>query len=104
MRDLAVLSLHLLVTIARLVGTGGSRAVMAESVPVKHQLPILSRSRKRAPKLRTSDRIIIGLWFAKNLSRRQQQLGTLESVIAEHTLATRRNWISERGNARGGHS
>jgi hypothetical protein len=25
------------------------------------------------------------LWFAKNLSRRQQQLGTLESIIDEHS-------------------
>jgi hypothetical protein len=38
MRDLAVLFLHLLATIARLAGPGGARAVVAESVLVKHQL------------------------------------------------------------------
>jgi hypothetical protein len=46
-RDLAVLFLHLLVTVARLAGPGGVRSVVAESVLVKHQLLILNRSRKR---------------------------------------------------------
>ena len=49
MRDLAVLLLHLLATVARLAGPGGARAVVAESVLVKHQLLILNRSRKRRP-------------------------------------------------------
>jgi hypothetical protein len=34
MRDLAVLFLHLLATVARLTGPGGARAVVAESVLV----------------------------------------------------------------------
>jgi hypothetical protein len=34
MRDLAVLFLHLLATVAQLAGPGGARAVMAE--PVRH--------------------------------------------------------------------
>jgi hypothetical protein len=41
MRDLAVLLLHLLATVARLAGPGGARSVVAESVLVKHQLLIL---------------------------------------------------------------
>jgi putative transposase len=49
-RDLAVLLLHLLVSVARLVGPGGARS--AETVLVKHQLLILNRSRKRSPNLR----------------------------------------------------
>ena len=36
MRDLAVLFLHLLVTVARLAGPGGARSVVAESVLVNH--------------------------------------------------------------------
>ena len=44
MRDLAVLFLHLLATVARLAGPGGARSVVAESVLVKHQLLILNRS------------------------------------------------------------
>ena len=42
-RDLAVLFLHLLVTVARLAGPGGARSVVAESVLVKQQLLILNR-------------------------------------------------------------
>src|SRR5712664_161511 len=61
MRDLAVLFLHLLATVARLAGPGGVRSVVAESVLVKHQLLILNRSRKRSPNLRLADRIVAGL-------------------------------------------
>ena len=46
MRDLAVLVLHLLATVARLAGPGGVRSVVAESVLVKQQFLILNRSRK----------------------------------------------------------
>ena len=35
--------------------------VLAESVLVKHQLLVLNRSRKHAPNLRTTERIIAGL-------------------------------------------
>ena len=58
MRDLVVLFLHLLATVARLAGPGGARAVVAESVLVKHQLVILNRSRRRAPNLCLADRIV----------------------------------------------
>ena len=61
MRDMAVLFLHLLATVARLAGPGGARSVIAESVLVKQQLLILNRSRKRAPNLRLADRIVAGV-------------------------------------------
>ena len=61
MRDLALLFIHLIVTIARLLGPGGLRSIAAESLLVKHQLLILNRSRRRAPKLRPMDRFIAGL-------------------------------------------
>ena len=61
MRDLAVLFVHLLATVARLAGPGGARAVVAESMLVKQQLLILNRSRKRAPSLRLADRIVAGV-------------------------------------------
>ena len=53
--------LHLLATVARLAGPGGVGSVVAESVPVKHQLLILNRSRKRSPNLRFADRMVAGL-------------------------------------------
>ncbi len=61
MRDLAILFIHLLTTIARLTRPGGARAVVAESLLVKHQLVILNRGRERAPNLRPIDRVIAGL-------------------------------------------
>ena len=61
MRDLAVLVIHLLATVARLAGPGGTRAVVAESVLVKQQLLILNRSRRRAPNLRLADRVVAGM-------------------------------------------
>ena len=61
MRDLTVLLLHLLATIARLAGPGGARSVVGESVLVKHQLLILIRSRRRSPKLHLADRMVAGV-------------------------------------------
>jgi putative transposase len=60
-RDLAVLFLHLVATVARVAGPGGARSVVGESVLVKHQLLILNRSRKRSPNLGPADRVVAGL-------------------------------------------
>ena len=61
MYDILALFLHLIVTLVRLIKPGGLRAIVAESVLTRHQILILNRSRKRAPNLRVSDRIIAGL-------------------------------------------
>ncbi len=60
-RDLAILFIHVVVTVARLFGPGGARSIVAESLLVKHQLLIINRSRARAPDLRPRDRLIVGL-------------------------------------------
>src|SRR5262245_31109552 len=61
MREVVVLLVHLIATVARVARPGGLRAVVAESVLIRHQLLILNRGHKRAPNLRVSDRIIAGL-------------------------------------------
>ena len=61
MRDLAILFIHLLTTIAKLMRPGGGRAVLAESLLLKHQLVILNRGHERAPNLRPKDRVVAGL-------------------------------------------
>jgi hypothetical protein len=53
---------HLLVTLARLASPGGIRAVVAESLAVKHQLLIMKRSRRRAPDLTALDRLMLGFY------------------------------------------
>jgi transposase InsO family protein len=61
MRNLIILFAHVIATCARLLGPGGIRSVVAESVLIKQQLLILNRSRQRAPNLRASDRFVAGL-------------------------------------------
>jgi hypothetical protein len=61
MRDLVILFVHVIATLTRLLGPGGIRSVVAESVLVKQQLLILNRTRQRAPNLRTFDRLVAGL-------------------------------------------
>src|SRR5687768_199516 len=61
MRDWFVLIAYLIVTTIRTVTPGGTRAVIAESLLLKHQLLILNRTRRKAPRLRTLDRILLGL-------------------------------------------
>jgi hypothetical protein len=61
MRDLILLFVYVVTILIRLVRPGGVRAVLAESVLLRHQLLILNRSRHRTPNLRPSDRLIAGL-------------------------------------------
>ena len=73
MRDLGLLFVHIVTTVLRVVQPGGVRSVIAESVLTKHQLLILNRSRRRAPNLRTRDRLIAGfcsLWIRPTRLRR----------------------------------
>ncbi len=58
MCNLVVLFIHFIAILARLLGPGGVRSVVAESLLLKHQLLIVNRSRQRSPNLRPSDRIL----------------------------------------------
>ena len=70
MRSLLLLLIHVLVTIARLLGPGGMRSVIAENLLLKHQLLVLRRSRQRAPALSPMDRICMG-WLSLFLKPRR---------------------------------
>jgi len=61
MRNLVVLFIHFIATLARLLGPGGVRSLVAESLLLKHQLVIVNRSRQRSPSLPSSDRILAAL-------------------------------------------
>jgi putative transposase len=82
-RDLAVLLLYVLATVARLAGPGGVRAVIAESALVKQQLLIFNRSRKRSPRLRLGDRVAAGVCA---LLRRPRRLARAAIVLKPSTL------------------
>ena len=61
MRIAAILFIHLLVSIAKLLGPGGAKGLLAETLLVKHQLIVLNRPHKRAPNLTVWDRLVFGL-------------------------------------------
>ncbi len=95
MRDLAILFLHLLATIARLAGPGGARSVVAESVLVKQQLLILKRSRKRSPHLRLSDRMVAGVCALLMRPRRLIRSAIVlkpSTLLSIHRALTRRKY------------
>jgi transposase InsO family protein len=83
MRDLLLLAVQLIVTLAKLVRPGGVRSVIAESLLLKHQLIISGRSRRRAPPLTTIDRFVLGLM---TLFVRPRRIARLASILKPATL------------------
>jgi hypothetical protein len=59
--EIFALIAHLLTSVVRVAPPGGVRAVIAESLLLKHQLLVLSRSRNRAPRLTPWDRRLFGV-------------------------------------------
>ena len=62
MKELFILIAHLVTTLVRLAQPGGLRAVAAQSLALRHQLLVLQRRRKRAPRLTPRDRLFFGLY------------------------------------------
>jgi putative transposase len=62
MKDLLILLVHLLTTIAKLFGPGGAKAIVADSLLMKQQLPIMNRARRRVPNLSALNRFLLGFW------------------------------------------
>ena len=62
MKDILILLIDLLTTVAKLLGPGGTKAVIAENLLLKHQLLVVTRSRRRAPNLSNPDRFLMGFW------------------------------------------
>jgi hypothetical protein len=55
MKDLLLIVAHLLAKLAKLLGPGGAKAIVADSLLMKQQLLIINRSRRRAPNLTATD-------------------------------------------------
>ena len=60
MKTLALLLIQVLTTLAKRASPGGAKAIIAESVLLKHQQLIAHRSAGKTPKLTTSDRFLCG--------------------------------------------
>jgi hypothetical protein len=61
MNNLLLMLAHLLATLAKLLGPGGAKAIVADSLLMKQQLLIINRSRRCAPNLTVIDRLLLGL-------------------------------------------
>jgi hypothetical protein len=59
MQAMMLLFVHLLVTFAKLLGPGGVKVVMADSLLLKHQLIVINRTRRKAPNLSATDRFFM---------------------------------------------
>src|SRR5215831_9515532 len=95
MRHLLILLVHLITTVLRVVRPGGVRAVVAESVLMKHQLLILNRSRQRAPNLRVWDRLITGFCslFVKPTRLRRAAIALKPSTLLDfHRALVKRKY------------
>ena len=77
MRTVIVLTIHLVVTILKLLRPRGLRTVAAECLVLKHQLLISQRGRQRAPNLSSLDRILLGLATLFLSSKRIFQVSVL---------------------------
>ena len=93
MKDLLPLLAHLLTTIAKLLGPGGARAVVADSLLMKQQLLIINRSRKRAPNLSTLDRFLLGFW---SLFLNPRHILRAAVIIRPSTLLKFHNLLKQR--------
>ena len=83
MKSVAFLFMHLLVLFAKSLKSGGTKAAIAENLMLKQQLIVLSRARRKAPNLRTSDRFLLG---ALSLLVSPRRLSTVAILIKPATL------------------
>jgi transposase InsO family protein len=83
MKDLLILLLYFLTTLAKLLGPGGAKAIVADSLLMKQQLMIINRSRRRAPNLSALDRLLLGFW---SLFLTQRHIQRAAVIVRPSTL------------------
>jgi transposase InsO family protein len=95
MTTLLLTLLQLAIAMARLCGTGGVRAVIAENLVLKQQLIVLRRGRGRAPNLKQSDRLLFGfasLFLTPARIRRVAIAFRPSTLLAFHRALVRRKY------------
>jgi len=95
MKDLLVLLAHLLTTIAKLLGPGSARAIVADSLLMKQQLLVINRSRRRAPNLSALDRFLFGFWSLFLNPRRIQRAAVIirpSTLLKFHDMLKKRKY------------
>ena len=95
MKDLLALFAHLLTTLAKLLGPGGAKAIVADSLLMKQQLLIINRSRQRAPNLTPADRTLLGFWSLFLSARRIERAAVIlrpSTLLKFHEMLKRRKY------------
>jgi len=93
--DLLILLTHLLTTIAKLLGPGGAKTIVADSLLMKQQLLIMNRTRRRAPNLSVVNRFLPGLWSLFLGPRHIQQAAVIirpSTLLKLHRLLKQRKY------------
>jgi hypothetical protein len=83
MKDIVLLFLHLLTTVAKVFGLGGAKTIIAENLLLKQQRLSITRSRRRAPNLSNTDRFLMGFW---SLFLRPGRIAKVAAAIRSSTL------------------
>ena len=83
MKVILILIVHFMVTAAKLLRPGGAKAIMAETLLMKHQLLVSNRSRKRSPNLTALDRFVFGVC---SLFINENRFSKLAVVLQQSTL------------------
>jgi hypothetical protein len=62
MKNVLLLVIHLLAVVAKLLGPGGIKAIIAKNFSLKQQLLVVCRRRQRAPNLLPAGRFLLGFF------------------------------------------
>ena len=95
MKVLLLMLAHLLTALARLLGPGGAKAIVADSLLMKKQLLIVNRSRRRAPNLTPVDRMLLGfcsLFLSPHHLRRAAVILRPSTLLKFHDLLKKRKY------------
>ena len=95
MKDLLLIVAHLLATLARMLGPGGAKAIVADSLLMKQRLLIVNRSRQRAPNRTPVDRMLLGFWSLFLSAHRVQRAAVIlrpSTLLNFHDILKKRKY------------
>jgi putative transposase len=93
MKIIFLLFASCLTSLVKLLGPGGTKALLAENLLLKQQLLILTRARHRAPNLSSIHRVLLGCWF---LFLTPQRLAKGAICIQPSTFLRFHHWLVRR--------
>ena len=92
MKDFFILFMHLVVTVAKLLGPGGAKAILDDSLLMKQQLLIINRFRLREPRRTISDRFSLAFWTLFLIPRQIERAAVIvrpSTLLKYHAQLTR---------------